>query len=195
MPSLDDERITDIRRAAATGSADAMNELLAEVHPLVRARCGRLLPCSQDAEEAVQDTLLSIARHLGTFDESRGSFQAWVSVIATNSARSTYRSLKRRANEKATEFLPEDYDPRTTSVIAGSRLDLLDALEQLERDHPKLVQPFVMRDLGSLPYNQIAEELDVPLGTVKAMIHRARAYVRGKVVENLDPGPGAINPG
>ena len=68
-------------------------------------------------------------------------------------------------------------DPRTTSVIAGSRLDLLEALEALESSHPQLVQPLVLRDLGALSYAEIADELDVPLGTVKARIHQARKAV------------------
>lgn len=186
MASLDEEHLAELRRQAIDGSEGALNELLAAVRPLVASRCARLLLCVPDAEEATQDTLLAISRHLHTFDETRGSFQGWVSVIASNCSRTTYRSLKRRAGERATEHLPEGYDPRTTSVIAGSRLDLLDALEQLERDHPKLLQPFVMRDLGTLPYNEIATQLDVPLGTVKAMIHRARAFVRGQLSEQLD---------
>lgn len=181
-PMIDEERATELRREAVAGSEDALNALLAEVRPLVQVRCGRVLPHAPDAEEAVQDALLSIARNVDSFDESRGSFPGWVAVIATNSARSTYRSLRRRAGERATEQLPESYDPRTTSVIAGSRLDLLEALDQLDDDHPKLVQPFIMRDLGSLPYQEIADNLGVPLGTVKAMIHRARGYVRERVV-------------
>ena len=69
-------------------------------------------------------------------------------------------------------------DPRTTSVIAGSRLDLLDALEVLGTDHPELVEPLVLRDVQELDYNEIATLLDVPLGTVKSRIHSARNAVR-----------------
>jgi len=178
---VSEERLATLRKAALDGSTQARNDLLAEIRPLVTSRCGRLLRCPQDAEEAVQDALLAVSRHLDSYDDQRGTFSGWVSVIASNCARTTYRSLRRRADERAVEQLPENYDPRTTSVIAGSRLDLLDALEDLERDHPRLVQPFVLRDLAALPYNEIAAELDVPLGTVKAMIHRARAYVRDRI--------------
>jgi RNA polymerase sigma-70 factor (ECF subfamily) len=98
-------------------------------------------------------------------------------VVATNCARQTYRSLKRRSVEQSAEVLPESVDPRTTSVIAGSRLDLLEALEALESNHPQLVQPLVLRDLGAMTYAEIAAELAVPLGTVKARIHQARKQV------------------
>jgi RNA polymerase sigma-70 factor (ECF subfamily) len=99
-------------------------------------------------------------------------------VVASNSARSTYRSLKRRAAERPTDELPVRADPRTTSVIAGSRLDLLEALEVIGTDHPELVEPLVLRDVQQLDYNEIATILDVPLGTVKSRIHSARTAVR-----------------
>ena len=94
-------------------------------------RCARFLPCREDAEEAAQDALIAIATKLSSFSGT-GSFIGWVTVVASNSARSTYRSLKRRGGEQAVEHLPENFDPRTTSVIAGSRIDLMEALEQLE---------------------------------------------------------------
>ena len=47
-------------------------------------------------------------------------------------------------------------DPRTTSVIAGTRLDLLEAMETLERDHPQFVEPLLLRDVYGLPYEEIA---------------------------------------
>jgi len=180
-----EEELTELRRRAVAGDEAAMSALLGAVQPLVARRCSRILPCSLDAEEATQDALVAVSRHLGTFDESRGSFLGWLTVIASNCARSTYRSLKRRAAERTMEYLPETYDPRTTSVIAGSRLDLLDALEELEASHPQMLQPFVLRDLGSLPYQEIADHLDLPIGTVKAQIHSARQFVRDRLVDRL----------
>jgi RNA polymerase sigma-70 factor (ECF subfamily) len=153
-----------------------MPELLQAIRPLVQRRVAKFLPYREDAEEAVQDTLLQVVNKLHTF-KGTGSFAGWVTIVATNQARQTYRSLKRRAVEQTAEYMPEAVDPRTTSVIAGSRLDLLEALEHLESSHPQLVQPLVLRDLGALSYAEIADELDVPLGTIKARIHQARKAV------------------
>ena len=69
-------------------------------------------------------------------------------------------------------------DPRTTSVIAGTRLDLLEAMEALERDHPQFVEPLLLRDVYGLPYEEIAAQVGAPLGTVKAQIHHGRRLVR-----------------
>ncbi|MFJ4094462.1 RNA polymerase sigma factor [Kitasatospora sp. NPDC089913] len=169
--------------AARAGDPGATEYLLAKLRPVVLRRCSRFLPHHADAEEAAQDALLSISKHLGGYD-GRGSFLGWVTVIASNAARSTYRSMRRRAEDSHAE-LPESVDPRTTSVIAGTRLDVMEALAALEQQHPALVESFVLRDLGDLTYAQVAEELDTPMGTVKDRIQKARRFMR----EHLVAGP------
>lgn len=178
---MTDDEVEALARQAADGDSAALDALLRAIQPRVLRACGAFLPCRQDAEEACQDVLVSVAKNITRF-EGRSRFSTWLREVTANSARSTYRSLKRRA----TTVLPADAvdrpDPRTTSVIAGSRLDLLEALDRLERDHPVLVTAFVLRDLCDLEYTEIARRLDLPLGTVKARIHHARAAIRGSVV-------------
>jgi RNA polymerase sigma-70 factor, ECF subfamily len=170
------EELEELAVLAAAGDQPALAEILQVVRPQVQRRVAKFLPHREDAEEAVQDTLMTVATKIHTFRGS-GTFAGWLTVVATNCARQTYRSLKRRSVEQSAEVLPESVDPRTTSVIAGSRLDLLEALEALESNHPQLVQPLVLRDLGAMTYAEIAAELAVPLGTVKARIHQARKEV------------------
>lgn len=162
---------------AATGDQEALHELLAEIQPRVRRICGRMLLYPEDAEEAAQDALLLVSTRIHTF-AGRSRFTTWLHAVASNSARSTYRSLKRRSAELPTESLPPAADPRTTSVIAGSRLDFLEALEVLGVDHPALVEPLVLRDVQELEYADIAELLEIPVGTVKSRIHSARQIVQ-----------------
>jgi RNA polymerase sigma-70 factor (ECF subfamily) len=75
-------------------------------------------------------------------------------------------------------------DPRTTSVIAGTRLDLLEAMETLEREHPQFVEPLLLRDVYGLPYEEIATLIGAPLGTIKAQIHHGRKLVRPMLAES-----------
>ncbi|MGC4942524.1 RNA polymerase sigma factor [Kribbella sp. DT2] len=173
--SMNDE-LEELAARAAGGDQAALPELLQAIRPQVQRRVAKFLPYREDAEEAAQDTLMTVATKIHTF-KGTGTFAGWLTIVATNQARQTYRTLKRRSVEQSAEVMPEAIDPRTTSVIAGSRLDLLEALEQLESHHPQLVQPLVLRDLGALTYAEIAEELQVPLGTVKARIHQARKEV------------------
>jgi RNA polymerase sigma-70 factor (ECF subfamily) len=170
------EDLEQLAARAAAGDESVLPELLQAIRPQVQHRVAKFLPCREDAEEAAQDTLLTVATKIHTF-KGTGSFAGWLTVVATNCARQTYRSLKRRSLEQSAEVLPETADPRTTSVIAGSRLDLLEALDALELNHPQLVQPLVLRDLGAMSYAEIADELQMPLGTVKARIHQARKQV------------------
>lgn len=167
-------------RRAREGDADALERLLREVAPLVARRCRRILPNHLDAQEAAQDAMLAVATSLAGFD-GRGSFEGWVSVIAGNQARMTYRTLKRRSAEYGVDVIPDRADPRRTSVVGGTRVDLLDAIDALEERHPETVEAFVMRELGSLTYDEIAERTDARLGTVKARIHTGRAFVRERL--------------
>lgn len=178
-----DERTEEFARRAAQGDQGALHELLQVIQPEVLRHCARFLPCRQDAEEACQDALLQVARNIAKF-EGRSRFSTWLHVVVANSARSTYRSLKRRAAEYPGELPDQRPDPRRTSVIAGSRVDLLDAMEDLERNKPDLIEALVLRDISQLDYNEIAKQLGLPLGTVKSRIHEARRRVRETLGES-----------
>jgi RNA polymerase sigma-70 factor (ECF subfamily) len=175
--------LDELAALAARGDRDALDRLLRRIEPDVLRRCRRFLPHLQDAEEACQDVLLQVARNIGGF-EGRSRFGTWLHVVVANCARQTYRALKRRAPELAAAEPPSDRsDPRTTSVIAGSRIDLLDALETLERHRAELVAPLVLRDLCQMPYADIADHLGMPIGTVKSRVHDARKHVQATLAE------------
>jgi RNA polymerase sigma-70 factor (ECF subfamily) len=175
--STQDPDLDDLAARAAAGDQEALHTLLVEIQPRVRRICGRMLLYPEDAEEAAQDALLLVSTRIHTF-AGRSRFTTWLHAVASNSARSTYRSLKRRFSELPTDELPTAADPRTTSVIAGSRLDFLEALEILGVDHPALVEPLLLRDIQELEYADIAALLDIPVGTVKSRIHSARQIVQ-----------------
>ena len=174
----DDEALDDLVQAAQGGDEVALGEVLLRIRPVVLRRCARFLPHQADAEDAAQDSLLLISRKISAFT-GRGSFLGWVTVVTSNAARATYRSLRDRADLlSAVSSVPEGTDPRTTSVVAGTRLDLLEALDGLQRQHPALVECFVLRDLGELSYAEIAAVTSSPLGTVKDRVHQARKFVQ-----------------
>ena len=180
-----DAELDELVRSAQAGDGRALDEVLVRIRPLVMRRCARMLAHPQDAEEAAQDALLAVSTKIETYG-GRGTFIGWVTVIASNSARATYRSMRRRADTAGAGAVPETADPRTTSVIAGTRLDLMESLSELERRHPAVVESFVLRDLGALPYDEIAELTAVPLGTVKDRIHQARRFMRERLRSGLE---------
>jgi RNA polymerase sigma-70 factor (ECF subfamily) len=174
-PEVEDVEL--LARGAAAGDPESLERLLAAIQPRVQRICGRMLLYPEDAEEAAQDAMMLVATKIGGF-AGRSKFTTWLHAVTANSARSTYRTLKRRASERTSDEMPVHADPRTTSVIAGSRLDLLDALDVIGATHPDLVEALVLRDIQQLEYADIAELLGIPLGTVKSRIHQARQVVR-----------------
>jgi RNA polymerase sigma factor (sigma-70 family) len=175
--------VEELARSAAAGDAAALDTLLAELRPEVLRVCARFLPNREDAEDACQDALLALTRSIGRF-EGRSSFRTWLYRLTANRARSTYQRLRGRfLAESGGLPLPDRPDPRRTSVVAGTRIDLLDALETLR---PEFAEAVVLRDLLDLSYADIAALTAVPEGTVKSRIHQARTALRPRLV----PEPG-----
>jgi RNA polymerase sigma-70 factor (ECF subfamily) len=164
------DRREALARLAAAGDRRALDDLLAAVRPDVLRQCGRMLPHPMDAEEACQDVLLAVARGIGTF-EGRARFSTWLHRVTANASLDTYRRLKRRAAGMSAEVPPDVAAAARTSVLAGTRIDVLDALEQVDA---RVAEPVVLRDLLGLDYAEIARALDVPEGTVKSRIHEGR---------------------
>ena len=174
--ALTPDEIDDLARRAQDGDRDAMESLLTAVRPRALNVCRGVLPHLPDAEDACQEALINISNKIGSWG-GRGRFTTWMHVVAVNCARTTYRRMKNQAF--SSDVLPlEKPDPRTTSVIAGTRLDLLEAMETIEKDHPQFVEPLLLRDVYGLSYEEIAQQIGIPLGTVKAQIHHGRKLAR-----------------
>lgn len=174
------DEIDELARRARDGDRDALEVLLGAIRPRALNVCRGVLPYTPDAEDACQEALINIAAKIGTWG-GRGRFTTWMHVVAVNSARSTYRRMKNQAvpaDPHAATGPMDRPDPRTTSVIAGTRLDLLEAMESIERDHPQFVEPLILRDVYGMSYEEIAEQVGAPLGTVKAQIHHGRKLAR-----------------
>ncbi|NYD56814.1 RNA polymerase sigma-70 factor (ECF subfamily) [Nocardioides marinisabuli] len=179
--AYDADQIDDLARRAQDGDRPALEELLTAVRPRALRVCQGVLPHSADAEDACQEALINIAGKIGGWGR-RGRFTTWMHAVAVNSARTTYRRMKNQAVPADPQAEGggslERPDPRTTSVIAGTRLDLLEAMETLEREHPQVVEPLLLRDVYGLPYDEIAALVGAPLGTIKAQIHHGRRLAR-----------------
>ncbi len=169
----DSDEVESAARAAAEGDTRALERLLRLIEADVLQRCSRLLPNPLDAQEACQDTLFAVSRRIGSF-EGRAKFSTWLYQVATNASLDTYRKLKRRGSQLGSE-VEERAAPERTSVVAGTRVDLFEALEQLD---PRFGEPVVMRDVFGLDYGEIARQLGIPEGTVKSRIHEGRKSLR-----------------
>jgi RNA polymerase sigma-70 factor, ECF subfamily len=176
--------------AAQRGDRTAMDELLRRHYDRVRAVCRRIAGSSRDADDAAQEAMIRIVRHLDRFD-GRSAFGTWAYRIATNAAIDELRKRGRRptlhvvADGDDDEHVREQADPIAHREVeaATDRLAIDAALAGLPEEFRL---PVVMRDVGDLDYAEIAVELAVPLGTVKSRIARGRKML----LEQLEPGAG-----
>jgi RNA polymerase sigma-70 factor (ECF subfamily) len=159
--------------AAMAGDRAAMDALLRSHHDRVYAVCRRITGNDADAADATQEALIAIVRGLGRFD-GRSAFSTWVYRIATNASLDELRRRKRRpmviVDDPVSHELP-DHDSGDRIDGLGDRMAIDTALRLVPEDFRV---PLVMRDVCDLDYAEIAETLDIPVGTVKSRIARGR---------------------
>ena len=157
--------------------AAALDQLLRLHFDRIHAVCRRITGNSHDAADASQNALIAIVKALPRFD-GRSSFATWAYRIATNAS---LDELRRRGRRPALAIA--DYDGPTelldtTSWRFDEQLADRDAIETALSALPDEFRlPLVMRDLLDLEYAEIADQLGVPLGTVKSRIARGRAML------------------
>lgn len=163
--------------AAQGGEREAMDELLRRHYPRIHAVCSRIAGSTRDADDATQEAMIRIVRSIDRFD-GRSAFGTWAYRIATNAALDELRRRNRRPVLHAVEDDDDDRPHETADPIAhrtvdavADRLAIDAALAEVPEDFRV---PVIMRDVGDLDYAEIADELGVPIGTVKSRIARGR---------------------
>lgn len=186
-------------RRAINGDRAALDTLLREQYPRILTACRRLLGRHADADDAAQNALISIARNIGSFDR-RSSFSTWVWRIATNAA---LDEIRRRGRRDVPSSDRHDFDRPDPSASAVSTLDDRQIVEAaLLRIPLEFRTAVVLRDLADLDYDEIADVLDIPIGTVRSRISRGRSQLADLLHEssshpigNRDPSSERQTPG
>ncbi len=170
--------------AAQGGDRNALDQLLRAHYDRIHAVCRRIAGSSRDADDACQEALIKIVRNLPRFD-GRSSFGTWAYRIATNASLDELRKRDRRPRLDDADDLIERADDRATHDVegVGDRLILDQALADLSDD---LRTAVVLRDVANLDYAEIAAALDIPVGTVKSRISRARSALADQLRLDLD---------
>ncbi len=160
--------------AAVAGKREARTWLVNQWTPPVWRFCRRMLANDEDAQDAAQETLVKVLRHLSLYDPGR-SFTTWVFGIARNTCIDEHRRRSRRSWEEPRE-VP---DPRASpwqQAEASERASLLSsALAELPEMYREIL---ILYHFEHLKYHEIAEVLEVPMGTVMNRIFRARKKLR-----------------
>ena len=176
--------------------ARELRDILATRLPALRRSAYRRLGDIADAEDAVQDALLSACKHL---DQFRGESQisTWLTAIVFNSARMRLRHRRRHVHVSLDEQIGEDQQYSISERLAGTgpspeeeyrNSELTGHMRRLmPRLSPTLRKTFQLRDMDGLSIRETAEILGVPTGTVKAQLARARKKLKQLMRRALQP--------
>lgn len=178
--------VAQIRELAFGQLHDAVSRHL----PSLYKRAFRYVGDPNDAEDAVQDALLSAYRHL---DQFRGTAKmtTWLTAIVTNSALAQLRRRPRHSHVSLNEQINDDQDIFLSDTLADNRPNpedecasseslsfLMQCLSELP---PSLQQAFRMHYMDGLTTNEGAQLLNVSVSTMKSRVWRARTRLKRMV--------------
>ena len=180
---MDKEFISQLKN----GDNEAYEKLIAMYSKRMYYLCLKMLGNSSDAEDAVQITFLKVYKGINKF-EKRSELTTWIYKIAINTCNDILRKRKNEyllsnltANDEQTEDfyykVADEKENIEETILRKERERIIyDCIARLSEIHRKFI---VLRDLEGLSYQQIANVLDMNIGTVKSGINRAR----GKLIK------------
>ena len=169
----------DILAVAQSQDRAAFARIFAFYGPRVKAYLRRLGAEDSVAEDLTQEVMLSVWRRAHQFDRTRAALSTWVYTIARN------RRIDALRRERRPDFDPEDpalvgdneLAPRGDRFAEAEqgRREVMRAVEQLPAEQARLLRIFYFEEK---PHSVIAEELGLPLGTVKSRLRLALSKLR-----------------
>jgi len=189
---------SDARLASALrqGSQEAYELLVATFQQPVYNLVYRLMADPGDSYDVVQEVFLKVFRNIGTF-RSQSSLKTWIYRIAVNEVHNYRRWLFRHRRQEV--VLEDDSEggknfgdtvpdrgrsPYDYALNGEKRVMIEDALARI---NPIFRAAVVLRDMEDLSYEEIADVLDISLGTVKSRITRGREAMRHQLEGRLEP--------
>jgi RNA polymerase sigma-70 factor, ECF subfamily len=187
----------DLRLAEALrgGSESAYEELLTRFQQPVYNLAIRLLGDSTDAADVVQEVFLKVFRNIASF-RGHSSLKTWIYRITVNEAHNARRWFFRHRRREVDLDTPEEARSWKEGIPDRRRSPYDVAVENeqhvmieaaMRRMNPIFRDAVVLRDITGLSYEEIAEILNVSLGTVKSRILRGREALREELASSLVP--------
>lgn len=175
--------------SARSGDMNAFSRLVAQYQDRVLNTCWRISGRLEDAEDLAQETFLKALESIAAF-RRQSCFYTWLFRIAVNVSISHRRRKGRmpRLSLHCGDGRPDwtdlpagdgqAPDPAARLTAMETRRLVQEGLESLDDEHRSVI---VLRDIEGFDYRQIAEILEVPEGTVKSRLHRARMELRDRL--------------
>ncbi len=184
-------RLTDENLIATVGQGDnrAFEELVKRYKNRLINFIYQIVGDREAAEDLTQEAFVRVYRHAHRFREG-AVFSTWVYTIASNLAKNELRNRTRRPyfswGQGTKKDEDDDFDPLTLMGDETQRPDIVNENRELREVLLKAVASlnqkyktiFTLRDLQGLSYEEIAEILEIPMGTVKSRVNRARLALK-----------------
>jgi RNA polymerase sigma-70 factor (ECF subfamily) len=173
------EEITDdeLIRMYRGGDVEAFDTLFDRYHASVYAFARTMLAGAEGADEVLQETFLAVARTARTY-RPRGRFRSWLMRIVRNRCLNRIEAARVRRAALAesglgvVEVASGEASPPQRAA-AGEQRRIVEAAIEALPDRQR--EAIALRAFEQMAYREIAEVLEMPIGTVKTLIHRARA--------------------
>jgi len=174
----------ELIRRYLEGDVSAFDELMRAHEDRVFAICLRMMRDRDSALDATQDVFLTVFRKADRYKE-QAAFSTWLYRVAVNTC---YDHL-RRQKRKRTTSMPEHFDP--SDPRSGDEFHAVELRPDIETALAGLTPEFraavVLVDLDGMSLEGAADTLEIPIGTVKSRVFRARKQLAGNL-GNLAPG-------
>jgi RNA polymerase sigma-70 factor, ECF subfamily len=175
------------------GETDAFEMLVRRHEKTIFNLVYRMLGDYDEAAEVSQEVFLSAYRAVGRF-RGDANFSTWLYRIALNHTSTRRKSLSRRHQRSV---VLEDSEPvRDLQPGPAETLEKKEIRERVQRAlnnlEPDDATVIVLRDLQDIPYEEVARLLEVPVGTVKSRLHRARQALKSQLASYFYAGRKAV---
>ena len=175
----------ELIKRAKTGERNAFNELVCIHAEGVRNVIYRMCGDVQIAEDAAQETFIQAWLHLGSY-RPHMPLRNWLYRIAVNAATDMLRKEKRILPNALEDLLLSDPQPGPEAVFSqGERTTFIQKAVSALPDASRAV--LVLREYEGLSYHEIADTLNIPVGTVMSRLNYARKVLRGLLEQKLSP--------
>ncbi|MBQ3568676.1 MAG: sigma-70 family RNA polymerase sigma factor [Anaerotignum sp.] len=188
---MTDLKELELIRRAKQGDMLAFEELILQHEKIVYNLALRMMNHSEDAQDISQEVFLKAYRSLQNFDE-RSAFSTWLYRITHNTCIDEMRKRKGKQSYSLEEEL-ESADgsmqrqvadagdtPEESLMRKEQKSEILQALDTLSEEHKAAI---ILRDVKGMAYEEIAEILELSLGTVKSRISRARNQLKTEILK------------
>lgn len=165
----------ELLHRAGTGDSAAFHALVDRHAQRLYRLAVSLIGNATDAEDVLQEAFIGAFRGLRSF-EGRSSVKTWLTRILVMQAAQWRRSRRRKPAAAMDDSIP------AAGTSHEAAMDVRAAIDKLSPEHREVM---VLREFERMTYDEMAETLGVPRGTVESRLHRARAEMREKLKDYL----------